>query len=154
MGVTHEPEPAAEELRKGRDRAHEYFQEKIMRIRGWLADPRLKSWLDKIEALSSARNPHPCFFALFGDERSVRAQMRKRGAPQAYLLYSLESMAMHGSTVEQFFMIDDSSLTPKLQPDQATAERHLESIVSCCNHSIYSLASIDQRILSRPELRD
>jgi hypothetical protein len=144
--------PDASELREGRKRIEAVLQEKIDRIRLWLSDPFLEPWYEKIKARPEGKSSLS-FFALFGDESTIFKQLRKLGVPQAYSTYSSASMALHGGTLEQFILVGDSTISPKLSPDMDEVEKNFKLIISNCNIILVLLASIQQNILNRPELR-
>lgn len=149
-----ESESDERELSEGRRRMQAILEEKVSRIRKWLSDPHVRPWCEKIEELCKQKNiPCPSFFALFGDEGTVSSQLKKWGLAHTYAIYSGGSMAIHGGTLEQFLFVDESAISPKPPGDKQEAESCFEVVLGHCNLIFLKLASIDQHILKKPELR-
>ncbi len=139
-------------LRQGRTKMERKYREKIRRIDQWLGDTKIEHWCKKL--LEMKRNGKPLtLFGLFGDDNTIRKRLPKHGLKFAYTNYSESSMALHGSSIEQFMFIDDSSIAPKIQVDNQVEENLLETVIFNCNHMIVALAMIDQYILRKSELR-
>lgn len=140
-------ETDAQKLREGQQKVRHRYREKINRIEGWLSDPQLRPWKEKIEKLPKGS---VSFFSLVSSEdKTVSKRLDKLGISFAYQQYSIGSMILHGSTMEQFIMIGESSLCPKIETNAADAEIHLSSIVSACNLIFILLADFNRFIFKK-----
>jgi hypothetical protein len=62
-------------------------------------------------------------------------------------------MGLHGSTIDQFLIIGNSIVAPKVQVAEQGDEDLLSAVVSYCNRLFVLLGVIDHFILKKPELR-
>ncbi|MCD6334273.1 MAG: hypothetical protein J7M27_02955 [Candidatus Latescibacteria bacterium] len=149
-----EVEVDEDKLKQGRAEMEYQCREKIDRIDQWLSDPDLKPWADKIKSLTKGNKRHVSFFALFDESpTTVWKRLQKHEISFAYSLYSISSMVLHGSTMEQFITIRDSDLAPKIKPDDSNAEKIFGEVIGDCNHIFVLLGAIDHFVLNRTELR-
>jgi hypothetical protein len=134
-------------LSKGQKEMDSLYRKKIACIDELLRDPQLKSWADKILEISRKKKGSVSFFNLFDPDATVIKKLKKLGPQFGYILYSEGSMALHGSSMEQFVIIDDSKVTPKINIKEQADERLFEKIISDCNRILVILYSIDHFLL-------
>jgi hypothetical protein len=137
-------------LKKGRIELEQYYMSKIEQIENLLADQLLKPWIDKIKASDT---PCPSFFSLFANQTSLPKYLFKHGLRFAYGQYSLNSMILHGSTMEQFLIFSDTSISPRDFLGDLESDGLFENIIKDCNKIFSFLAFFNQKALHRPELR-
>lgn len=140
-----------DKLKQGRRKMEALYREKIRRINDWLGDITIQHWSKKLEENNRSRTFS--FFSLFEDNGKITKQLNKYQLRFAYASYSEGSMALHGSTIEQFMFIGDSEVAPKIQVSNQVEENLLETVLFNCNHILVALAIIDQLILKKPGLR-
>jgi hypothetical protein len=148
-----EIETDEEKLNQGRKKMEHLCRNKKAQIDKWLQDPQLKSWSDKILELSRKNKGAVSFFKLFDPEATVLKRLKKLGERSLYLQYSKSSMALHGSSMEQFILIGDSVVAPKLQMAKQADETLFEQIISDCNRLLVLLGMINHRVLKNEKFR-
>lgn len=139
-------------LRQGRRNMEALYREKIRRIEDWLGDTKVKHWSNKLK--DNYRSRQFSFFSLFGEDSKITERLHKYQLRFAYTSYSEGSMALHGSTIDQFMHIGDSVISPKIQISDQVEESLFEGVISNCNHVLLALAVIDHLILKKPGLRE
>jgi hypothetical protein len=148
-----ESETDDKKLKQGRAEMERLYKEKIRRIDQWLGDAQLKEWYDKILEVSRKNRGAVSFFNLFDPEATVSKRLQKHGLRFGYAQYSVSSMGLHGSTMEQFILIGDSVVAPKLQMDNKADETLFEGVISDCNYLFVLLGMINHFVLKKAELR-
>lgn len=138
-------------LKQGRREMEALYREKIRRIDDWLGDAKIQHWSKRLE--DNHRSRTFSFFSLFGEDSKIAKRLKKYQLRFAYTSYSEGSMALHGSTIEQFMFIGDSVISPKIQIGGQVEENLLETVLSNCNQILVALAFIDQFILKKSGLR-
>jgi hypothetical protein len=130
-----------------------FYTDKKVRVVRLLKDPQLKVWTDRLQNLQRRNKGSVSFFNLFDSEASVPKTLKKHGLRFAYMNYLKSSMALHGSTMEQFILFGDSSVSPRLGAIKQSDETLFKSIVADCNQIFVLLGAIDHFYLKKPELR-
>lgn len=148
-----ESETDKEKLIEGQKEMDRLYKKKIERIDQWLEDAKLKKWSDKILEASRKIKGTVSFFNLFDHEATVPKRLQKHDLRFTYAEYSKSSMAMHGSTMEQFILINDSVVAPKIQTAEQGDEATFVQIISECNHVFFLLARMNEFVLQKPEFR-
>jgi hypothetical protein len=144
------------DLDERRVKAEGEIQKEIDRIGQWLADPTLQKWTEKLSRFAEQKKGPMSYWELIDVGRSVPGELQNLDLHYAYSIYMKGSMALHGSTFDQFLEIstENTFVFPKIMIDDEQHESELDFIVSSCNVMMVLLASIDQKILNRPELRE
>lgn len=127
------------------------YRQRIKRIDCWLSDERLKIWIRKIKSVSKSKGIP--FFSLFGSKNTVPKQLHKHDLRFGYSTYIKGSMYLHGSSMDEFIVVEDSVISPKIKTGLAHSEGTFEQIVSACNRIFIFLGMIDHFVLKRPEIR-
>ena len=148
-----EAETNEEKLNKGRKEMERLYRNKRARIDKWLQDPQLKSWSDKILELSRKKKGAVSYFNLFDPDATVSKRLKKLGLRFGYVQYSKSSMALHGSSMEQFIIIGDSEVIPKLKMANQADETLFETVISDCNHLFVLLGMINHFVLKNEKFR-
>jgi hypothetical protein len=142
-----------EELRKGRKEMEAIYREKKARIDRWLQVPQLKPWSDKITQLSRANKGNVSFLNLFDPDATVAKQLKKIDMRFGYVQYAKSSMALHGSSMDQFIIIGDSVITPRLNVAKHGDEILFETIIADCNRLFVLLGWIDFSAMTNEGVR-
>ena len=142
-----------EKLRKDRKKMKRFYEEKIDQIDKWLEDPHLKLWSDKIIEVSRKKKGTVSYFNLFDLDSTVKKRLEKLGARFGYVQYSKGSMALHGSSMDQFVIIGDPLVTPKVKMAKQAEETLFESVISDCNHLFVLLGAINHFVLKNEQVR-
>jgi len=101
-----------EQLKAQRRQMKSAYQEKIDKIDQLLLEPHLQNWNNKIQQMILKSKTTPPFFKLFNS--SIYKTLEKHDVSFGYSAYSVGSMALHGSTMDQFIHIGDSIIGPKI----------------------------------------
>lgn len=137
--------------KKNMERFYAAKKERVARL---LNEPQIKVWTDRLQNLQRRNKGSVSFFNLFDSEASVPKTLKKHGLRFAYMHYLKGSMALHGSTMEQFILFEDSSVSPRNETIKHNNDETLfQSIIADCNQIFVLLGSIDHFYLKRPELR-
>jgi hypothetical protein len=142
-----------EKLNKDRKEMERLYRDKIARIDKWLEDPQLKLWSDKIIEVSQKKKGAVSYFNLFDPDATVKKGLEKLGARFGYVQYSKSSMALHGSSMEQFVIIGDSIVTPKVKRANQAEETLFECVISDCNQLFVLLGAINHFVLKNEQIR-
>lgn len=67
--------------------------------------------------------------------------------------YSKGSMALHGSSMEQFVLIGDSIVAPKVKGANQAEETLFESVISDCNQLFVLLGAINSFCSKNEQMR-
>ena len=117
-----------------------------------------RKWVDKIKKIdldnkNNGRYRFVSFFDLFDSPGSIPKQLHKHDVRFGYGSYMHKSMALHGSTMEQFIQIDDSIVAPKIKSNEDDIQNNFLEVVSSCNQIFVHLAAINHFVLKKPEMR-
>jgi len=125
------------ELKNGRMQQQNEGQHRLHRNRTWLNHPDLKSWHEK---LAKAKDKWITFFTLVGESKTtVKNSLRDFELSFAYPVYSEGSMAIHGSSIEQFLHLGNESVMPRfIGTDDEVCEK-AEEVGIYCNQVIVIL---------------
>ncbi len=138
-----EAETSEAKLLQGKRNMEKFYADKKERVARLLKDPQLKVWTDRLQDLQRRNKGSVSFFNLFDSEASVPKTLKKHGLRFAYMNYLKSSMALHGSTMEQFILFGDSSVSPRLEAIKQSDETLFKSIVADCNQIFVLLGAID-----------
>lgn len=123
------------ELKKGRLRQHNEGQHRLHRLRAWLDHPDLKPWHKKLKD-----DKFMTFFTLIGDARtSVKKSLDGFDLSFGYPVYSEGSMAIHGSSVDQFIHFGNDSVMPLFIAADDEITEKAEEVGNNCNQVILLL---------------
>ncbi len=144
-----------EDLDRRRVIEQDAIQNEIARIDQWLVDPTLQPWTEKLSRLAEQQKGPMSYWQLIDVGRSVSEELQNLDLHYAYSIYMKGSMALHGSTFEQFLDIstENTFVFPKIMIDEEQHDTELDFIASSCNVMMVLLASMDQKILNKSELR-
>jgi len=94
-------------------RAVANLRKKEARLAGWLGDPALRRWAER---LATRKRDHWSLpELLLGAERtSARRQMRAYGTEFGYSAYQRQSQVIHGSTLENYVVLGTDGIGPIL----------------------------------------
>ena len=130
------------ELKKGRLRQQDEGQHRSHRIRTWLNDPDLKSCHEKLQ-----NHKFMTFFSLVGKpQRGVKNSLENFGLSFGYPVYSEGSMAIHGSSLDQFVHFSDGSVIPLFVGASDEVSAKAEEVGDYCNKVIVILDMLCKRI--------
>lgn len=141
-------------LKQGKADQKRILNEKISRINRWLSDSQIEEWYKKILEISQNNKGTVTFFNLLDPIDTVIKRLKKYEIKFTYIEYIEGSMGLHGSTMEQFVSIDDSSVCPRLQMGNKADETRFNGIISECNQIFLLLRAIDHDILKNEKLRN
>ena len=150
---TLEVETDEEKLNKSREEMEGIYRGKKARIDRWLQDPQLKSWSNKITQLSRTNKGAVSFFNIFDPDATVAKKLKKLDLRFGYVQYSKSSMALHGSSMEQFINIGNSVITPKLNMPNQGDETLFETVISDCNCLFVLLGMLNHFVLKNEKVR-
>lgn len=123
------------ELKKGRLRQQDQGQHRLYRLRTWLDHPDLKPWHKKLK-----KNKFMTFFTLVGETKtSVKKTLGGFDLSFGYPVYSEGSMAIHGSSVDQFIHFGNKSVIPLFIADDDEITEKAEEVGDNCNQVILIL---------------
>ncbi len=142
-----------EKLNKDRKEMVRLYRNKIARIDKWLQDPQLKSWSEKLIKLSKKKKGAFSFFNLFDLDATIPKELMKYGLRFGYATYSKSSMGLHGSSMEQFIIIGDSKIGPKLNRANKADETLFEIVISDCNNIFVLLGALNYFVLKNEKVR-
>jgi len=128
------------ELKKGRLRQQDEGHHRLHRNNEWLDHPNLKSWHDKLQKNASKKDKLVSFFTLVGEtKKGVKGSLRDYDLSFAYPVYSEGSMAIHGSSLDQFLHFGEDSVIPLFVGGTEDVSAKVEEIVANCNNVIVIL---------------
>jgi hypothetical protein len=136
------------ELKKGRLIQQDVGYHRIRRLETWLNHPVLASWHEKLKSLAGRKEKNfVTFFSLVGEaSMGVPKGMENLEIPFAYPVYNEGSLAIHGSTLDQFLHLGETEITPLLlgQPDEISSVA--SQIGQMCNRIIVGLFLLQTRV--------
>lgn len=121
------------ELKKGRLRQQDEGHHRLHHLRKWLDHPDLKSWHKKLK-----KQNFMTFFDLVG-ETSVKKMLDGLDLSFGYPVYSEGSMAIHGSSVDQFIHFSNERVTPLFIGVEDEISEKAEEVGNNCNQVIIIL---------------
>jgi hypothetical protein len=148
-----ESETDTNKLNQGRVEQERILKDKIRRIAQWLKDSQIEEWYGRILEVARKNKGAVSFFNLFDQNDTIIKWLHKYGLRFTYTQYSASSMALHGSTMEQFINIVDSVVYPKIQVNKKSDKTLFNGIVSDCNWLFVMLGAINHFVLKNDELR-
>jgi hypothetical protein len=148
-----EAETDEAKLRQEKKKMELFYKAKKERVARLLEDSQLNIWTDKLRELQQRNKGSVSFFNLFDPDASVPKSLKKHGLRFTYIHYLKSSMALHGSTMEQFILFGDSCVGPRLETSKQGDETLFKGVVGDCNQILVLLGAIDHFVLKRPELR-
>jgi hypothetical protein len=124
------------ELKKGRLRQQDEGQHRLHHLlRTWLDHPNLKPWHEKLK-----KNKFMTFFTLVGETKtSVKKSLDGFDSSFGYPVYSEGSMAIHGSSVDQFLHFGNKNVMPLFIAGDDKITEKAEEVGSNCNQVIILL---------------
>lgn len=130
------------ELLVHRRNQEQILRKKEKRIQYWLSHQRLTIWFDKLQ------NEKDLSFLELVDEneKTIRRQMKKFGIGFGYSLYREATMVVHGSTLEQFYHVSGTHLTPLVVKLKENAESKALNVAGNCNLILVSLYRMRERL--------
>ena len=135
------------ELKKGRLLQQDEGHHRLHRNNMWLDHPSLRSWHNKLQKYANKKNKSVTFFTLVGEaKRGVKKALTDFDLSLGYPVYSEGSMAIHGSSLDQFLHFGDESVIPLFvgATDQVSAKA--EEVGDNCNKVIVTLNILCKRI--------
>lgn len=134
-------------LKKGRLRQQDEGHQRIYRNKMWLEHPNLRYWNNKIKKCANKRNKSVTFFTLVGEsQRGVKKSLKDFDLSFGYPVYSEGSMAIHGSTLDQFLHFGDDSVIPLFMGGTDDVCAKAEEVADYCNKVIVILDILCKRI--------
>lgn len=124
-------------LEKGMLRQQEEGKQKVQQIGEWLHHTRLKPWYDKLH-----NDKYMTFFTLLSEnKKSVKIPkcLKNFDLGFGYSLYSEGSMAIHGSSLDQFVHIGDKNVLPLFVGATDEVIAKAEEVGDNCNNVIVLL---------------
>ena len=134
-------------LRQNRQEYLEKLRKKKVKLDLLLRDPQINKWSDKLD-FAHKRRKQTSFFTLYDDQPSITRNLEKMRLRFAYSAYSKGSMALHGSSMEQFISISESEVFPIINGEGKGDKSLFEKIISDCNRNFVMLGSINHSILN------
>jgi len=123
------------ELKKGRLRQQDKGQHRLHHRRKWLDHPDLKPWHKKLK-----KDKFMTFFTLVGETKTnVKKSLDGFDLSFGYPVYSEGSMAIHGSSVDQFIHFGSESVTPDFIGADDEMSEKAEEVGNNCNQVIIIL---------------
>lgn len=136
------------ELKKGRLIQQDLGYHRIRRLETWLNHPVIASWHEKLKSLSGREEKKfVSFFSLMGEgPMGVKKGLENLEIPFAYPVHNEGSLAIHGSTLDQFLHLGETEITPLFfgQPDESSSVAR--QIGQMCNRIIVGLILLHARI--------
>lgn len=138
------------ELKKGRLIQQDVGYHRIGRLDTWLNHPVLASWHEKLKSLAGRKEKKfVTFFSLVGEAPGgVPKEMEKLEIPFAYSVYNEGSLAIHGSTLDQFLHLGETEIIPLFfgQRDEISSiARHIGQM---CNRIVIGLFLLQTHVWS------
>jgi len=128
-------------LKKGRLIQQDAGYHRIHRFETWLNHPVLASWHEKLKSLAGPKRKNfVTFFSLIGETpMGVPKGMANLDISFGYPVYNEGSLAIHGSSLDQFFHIGETKVIPLFigQPEETSSVA--QQIGQICNHIIVGL---------------
>jgi len=130
------------ELKRQKEKQRDYFKKEIERINRWLSHPKLRSSHHKLE-----NNPNMSFFTLINTkEQKIRHQLKELNLEMGILSYGRQSMLIHNSTLESFYLVNDNQVVPRIMQDDKKVEQEAYSIANTCNVIVAFLHLLKSRL--------
>lgn len=139
-------------IRQNRQDYLETLRKKKVKLDLLLRDPQIKKWSDKLD-LARKRRKQTSIFTLYDDQPSITRNLEKMRLRFAYSEYSKGSMALHGSSMEQFINISGSEVFPIITGKGKGDKSLFETIISECKRNFVVLGSINHSILNNKKFR-
>ena len=121
---------------------------RIRRLETWLNHPLIASWHEKLRSLAGREEKNfVTFFSLVGEApMGVKKGLENLEIPFAYPVYNEGSLAIHGSTLDQFLHLGETEITPLFfgQPDEISSVAR--QIGQMCNRIIVGLFLLQTRV--------
>lgn len=143
-----EVETDAMELAAGRAEMELLYGNTIGQITEWLAAPPLRKWADLLTQKYQEMERPANFYELFERGATTSKELRRLGMRFAYLLFAKGSMAIHGSSMDEFIRIDDGSVYAGLEAEDGRLAVDYEGLVDDCNALIVLLAAMHKIIVT------
>jgi len=136
------------ELKKGRLVQQDVGHHRVHRWETWLNHPVLASWYTRLKSLAGREEKtFVTFFSLVGEPRTgVPKGLKNLGIPFAYPVYNEGSLAIHGSTLDQFLHIREEKIIPLFvgQPDETSSVA--VQIGRVCNRIVVGLLLLQAHV--------
>jgi len=117
------------ELKRQKEKQRDYFKKEIERINLWLNHPKLRFWHQKLE-----NKPTISFFTLINtEEQRIRHVLKEMNMEGSMFSYTVNSMFIHNSTLESFYLINDNQIFPQIIQDEKKVNQEAYSIAKTCN---------------------
>lgn len=136
------------ELKKGRLIQQDVGYHRIHRLEAWLNHPVLVSWHEKLKTLAGREEKNfVTFFSLVGkDKMGVPKGLEYLELAFVYPVYNEGSLAIHGSTLDQFLHIGETTIIPLVigQPNELSSVAW--QIGQMCNRIIVGLSLLQAHV--------
>jgi hypothetical protein len=125
-------------LKKGRLIQQNTGYHRIRKLETWLNHPVLARWHQKLKFLAGTKKKNfVTFFSLIEDEQmGIPKEMKNIEIPFAYPVYNEGSMAIHGSSLDQFLHFGETKVTPLFMGLPEEIISVAQQIGRTCNHII------------------
>jgi hypothetical protein len=135
------------ELKKGRLRQQDEGQHRLHRIRMWLEHPKLRGWQMKLQKQNLMT-----FFTLVGETvkgkkgRYIKECLMDLDLSFGYPIYSDGSMAIHGSSMDQFLNFGEKKVIPLFLGSTDEVRAKAEEVAYNCNDVIIALYLLRKQV--------
>jgi hypothetical protein len=138
------------ELKKGRLIQQDEGYHRIHRFETWLNHPVLASWHEKLKSLAGPKRKNfITFFSIIGENpMRVPKGMENLEISFAYPLYNEGSLAIHGSSLDQFLYLGETKVIPLFTGQSEDTFFAAQQIGQLCNQILVGLFLLEKRVWS------